>query len=182
MTFRWQDVNRNRSKAGELKAGLWRAAGRSRTAGIRGPGASRSVGFVEGLAVLMESDRLETEGVMAGGDHCERHWRTVRFGMHVFGLKPGAQPGIEDFRLALPKVWIQSALNVEVIELQFDGWNVFLKVAPHVGFANVKPGDAAAFGVGFYNHRLPALQRRTNLIQGVRERIPLLTVGFALRS
>jgi hypothetical protein len=59
---------------------------------------------------------------------------------------------------------------------------VFLEVALHIGFTNMKPGDAAAFGVGFYNHRLPALQRRTNLIQGVRERFPVLTVGFALRS
>jgi hypothetical protein len=57
--------------------------------------------------------------------------------MHVFRLEPGAQPGIEDFRLALPKVGIQSALDVEMVELEFDGWNVILKVAPHVGFANV---------------------------------------------
>ena len=182
MTFKWQDVNRNRTKRGELKAGEWRAAGHSRTEGIRGPGASRSVGFVEGLAALMESDRLETEGVTAGGDHCEWHRRAVRFGMHVFGLKPGAQPGIENFRLPLPEVWIQSALNIEVIELQFDGRNMFLEVAPHVGLTNVKPGNSATFGVGLYNHRLPALQRRTTLIQGVRERIPLLAVGFAMRN
>jgi hypothetical protein len=59
---------------------------------------------------------------------------------------------------------------------------MFLEVAPHVGLTNVKPGNSATFGVGLYNHRLPALQRRTTLIQGVRERIPLLAVGFAMRN
>ena len=74
---------------------------------------------------------------MSSGYHRERYRRAIRFGMHVFGLKPGAQPGVEDFRLALPKVGIQSALDVEMVELEFDGWNVILKVAPHVGFANM---------------------------------------------
>jgi hypothetical protein len=73
--------------------------------------------------------------------------------MQMFGLKPGAQPGIEDFRLALPKVRIQSALYVEMIELEFDGRNMFLKIAPHIGFANVKPSNSAAFRVCLYNHR-----------------------------
>ena len=90
---------------------------------------------------------------MSSGYHRERYRRAIWFGMHVFGLKPGAQPGVEDFRLALPEVGAQSALDVEMIELQFDGGDVFLKVPPHVGFANVKPGNAAAFGVSLYNHR-----------------------------
>ena len=72
-------------------------------------------------AVLMRSDRLEAEGIMTGGNHRERDRRAIWFGMKVFGLKPGAQPGIENFRLPLPEVWIQSALNVEVIKLEFDG-------------------------------------------------------------
>jgi hypothetical protein len=101
----------------------------------------------------MDGDRLETKGIMTSGDHREWHRRAIWFGMHVFGLKPRAQPGIEDFRLALPEVGIQSALDIDMIELQLDGGGVFLKVAPHVGFANVKPGNSAAFGVSFDNHR-----------------------------
>jgi len=83
-----------------------------------------SVGFFGSLfavAVLMRSDRLKAEGVMACGYHGERYRRAIRFGMHVFGLEPGAQPGVVDFRLALPKIRLQSALNVEVIKLEFDG-------------------------------------------------------------
>jgi len=104
-------------------------------------------------AVLVRSDRLETEGIMTCGDHRERHRRAIRFGMHMLGLEPGAQPGVVDFRLALPKIRLQSALDVEVIELEFDGRNVILKIAPHIGFANVKPGNTAGFGMRFYNHR-----------------------------
>jgi hypothetical protein len=73
--------------------------------------------------------------------------------MHVFGLEPGAEPGVEDFRLALPKVRIQSALNVEMVKLQFDGGNVFAEVSADVGFTNMKSGYAAAFGMGFYDHK-----------------------------
>jgi hypothetical protein len=115
-----------------------------------------SVGFflrVFATAGLVERDWLEAERVMPSGNHREGYRRAIWFGMHVLGLKPGAKPGIEDFRFTLPEVWIQSALNVEMVELQFDCWNVFTEISPHIGLANVKPSDTTAFGVSFYDHR-----------------------------
>ena len=35
--------------------------------------------------------------------------------VHVLGLKPCAEPGVEYLRLALPEIWRQAALNPEVI-------------------------------------------------------------------
>ena len=145
-----------RAGIGKGNRGVGSRWGCSRTAGFRGSGAPMSVGFflnVFAVAGLMERGRLETERVMPGGDHGERYRRAIRFGMHVFGLKPGAEPGIEDFRLTLPEVWIQSALNIEMVELQFDCWNVFTEISPHIGLANMKPSDTTAFRVSFYDHR-----------------------------
>ena len=97
------------------------------------------------FAAVVLMNRLETEGVLSSGDHRERYRRAIGFGVHVFGLQPGAQPGIEDLRFALPKIRIQTALNVEMVELQFDCRNVITKVAADIGFTNVKSCNATAF-------------------------------------
>jgi hypothetical protein len=105
-----------------------------------------SVGFfVSVFAGGVLRNGLEAKGVLSSGDHREWYRRAIGFGMHVFGLKPGAEPGIKDLGFALPEVRFQSALNVEMVELQFDCGNVFTKIAADIGFTNVQPGDATAF-------------------------------------
>jgi hypothetical protein len=72
--------------------------------------------------------------------------------MQVPGFKPGAKPGVEDLRLALPKIGIQAALNLEMIQQQLDAQNVFGKIPPDIADTYMQPGDAESFALCFDDH------------------------------
>jgi hypothetical protein len=59
--------------------------------------------------------RLQAKGVFARGNHGQGHWMSISAGVHVFALEPRAQARIENFRLALPEIGRQPALDAEVI-------------------------------------------------------------------
>ena len=58
---------------------------------------------------------LQAKRVLTCGDHIQGDGVTIPAAMHVLGLKPCAQARIKDFRLALPEIWRQPALDPEVI-------------------------------------------------------------------
>jgi hypothetical protein len=65
----------------------------------------------------MNFDRhwLQAKGVFARGNHGQCHRMSISAGVHVFAFEPRAQARIENFRLALPEIWRQPALDAEVI-------------------------------------------------------------------
>ena len=73
------------------------------------------VGKAAGMAAVL--DRLQAEGVFAGRDHRQRDGAAIASSVEMLGLKPGAEPGIEDIRLALPEVGRKPASNREMIQL-----------------------------------------------------------------
>lgn len=77
--------------------------------------------------------------------------------MEILGFEPGAKPGIVDFRFALPEVGLQSALNAEMPELQFDVLHALGKIAADVVRAHVQSRDAMTFALCFNHHRNPLL-------------------------
>jgi len=91
------------------------------------------------------ANRLESEGVLAGGDHGQRDRIAVFAFVNVPGFKPDAEARIDDFRFVLPEAGLETALNVEVIELQFDHRGVRGKVAADIVRTNVQTCAAAAF-------------------------------------
>jgi len=72
--------------------------------------------------------------------------------VHVPGFEPGAEPGIEDLRLAAPKIWTQTTLNAQMIELQLDDGNVFREIAPDIMNTDVQSGNAVGLALGFNHH------------------------------
>src|SRR5690348_5724511 len=73
--------------------------------------------------------------------------------MKVLRLQPGAEPGIVDFRLALPEVGFETALNAEMTELQFDVLRSFGKVATDVVCADMQSRHAMTFALRLNHHR-----------------------------
>jgi hypothetical protein len=75
--------------------------------------------------------------------------------VEVFGIQPGAQAGIVNVGVAVPEIRGQGALDLEVIEMQFNERNVPREMALHVARAYVEAGDAAGFPLCFHNHTHP---------------------------
>jgi hypothetical protein len=62
------------------------------------------------------------------------------------------QPGIVDFRLILPEARFQIALNLQVIQLQFDNRYLSGKVPAHVASAHKQSGQPMTFALSFDHH------------------------------
>ena len=69
---------------------------------------------------------------------------TRRQGGGCLELQPFAQAGVVNLGVALPKVGRQRALDVEVIEPEFDGRFAFAEIAMRVRFADMQAGTVAA--------------------------------------
>ncbi|MGH9600205.1 MAG: hypothetical protein ACRD27_10090 [Terracidiphilus sp.] len=67
-------------------------------------------------------------------------------------FKPFAQPGIVNFRLAVPKAGRQLAINVEASQLNFNGLNMPWDIAPNVPSADIESGNFAAFALCSDHH------------------------------
>jgi hypothetical protein len=100
--------------------------------------------------------RLQLERIVSGGNHHQRYG-AIGSSMEILGFKPGTEPGIVDFRLPLPEVWFEAALNTKVAELEFDVMGVFGKIAADIRGADVQPRDAMAFALSFHHHKAPVL-------------------------
>jgi hypothetical protein len=80
------------------------------------------------------------------------------------GLKPGAQPWIVYIGLTVPEVWLQPALNLQMIQLQLDDGNVFGKKAPDIVRTNVQSGNSASLALRFDHHTyLPLMPDEVSL-------------------
>ena len=99
--------------------------------------------------------RLQLKGVIAGRDHGQRN-SAVGPAVEIFGFEPGAEPGIVDFGLALPEIGLQTALDAEMPELQFNVLGAFRKIAADVIGSDVQSGEAVAFAMSFNQHEEPA--------------------------
>jgi hypothetical protein len=104
------------------------------------------------LCWAVETDGLKLEGVFPRGRHDERNWRSIGPGVEVLGFKPRAEPWIENLRLILPEAGIQSALNLEMIQFEFDHRNLFGEITANVCGSDVKAGNATAFALCFNDH------------------------------
>jgi len=104
------------------------------------------------LRLPVHADGLQFEGVLSRWDHGHRNRGSIQIGVAVLGLQPRAQPGIVNLRLVLPETGLQSALNLEMIQLQLDARNLFREITPNVPGANVEPGDSASLALRFDHH------------------------------
>ena len=84
----------------------------------------------------------------------------LRRAVEIFGFEPGAEPGIVDFGLALPKIGLETALNAEMPELEFDVLRAFGEIAPDIFAADVQSREAVTSTLCSNNHGVPALQNR----------------------
>ncbi len=89
-------------------------------------------------------------GIMASG--------TVAVGraVEILRFEPGAEAGVVDFRLALPEVGLEAALDAEMPELELDVLRAFWEVAADVIRSDVQPSNAVTFALCFDNHLEPA--------------------------
>jgi hypothetical protein len=104
-----------------------------------------------------DGHRLQFEGIISGRNHGQGH-SAVGGAVEILGFKPCAEPWIVDFRLTLPEVGFQAALNAQMAELEFDVVRVFWKIAANIRASNVKAGDAVAFTLSFDDHKAPILR------------------------
>jgi hypothetical protein len=70
----------------------------------------------------------------------------------VLGLQPGTEAGIVDFGLIVPEAGAQTALDLEMIQLQFDYGDVFRKITANVRCTDVESSEAAALALCFDYH------------------------------
>lgn len=96
--------------------------------------------------------KLEAEGVFTGGNHDHGERGSIGIDSEIFGLEPGAEPGIVDLRLILPEIGRQAALDPQMIQVQLDGGGVPGEVAPDIVHAYVKSDDSEAFFLRFDHH------------------------------
>jgi hypothetical protein len=75
--------------------------------------------------------------------------------VQVFGFEPRAKTGIVDFRVAVPKVGRQRALDLQMVKMQFDLGGMPGKMALHVARAHMKPGYAPGLSLRLDNHLHP---------------------------
>ena len=75
---------------------------------------------------------LQAKCIFACRNHGQSHRVTIPAGVHMFGFEPRAEARIVNFRLALPEIWRQSALDAEMIQLQFDGGHFLGKISPYI--------------------------------------------------
>ncbi len=55
-------------------------------------------------------------------------------------------------RLSSPKAWLQTASDLQMVELQLNGYDAFGKITADICHPDIDSGDAAAFGICFNNH------------------------------
>jgi hypothetical protein len=72
--------------------------------------------------------------------------------MHMPGFQPCAEAGIEDLRLPLPEVWLKSALDLEMIQLQLNDGQMFGKIAPDIVCAYMQSGNSTSLALCLDDH------------------------------
>jgi hypothetical protein len=102
--------------------------------------------------LTVQPDGLELERIPSRGDHHERNRGSIGPGMKILRLQPRAQAGIVNFGLVPPETGAQSALNLQMIELQLDDQNVSRKIAANIGSTDVESSETATLGLCFYHH------------------------------
>lgn len=80
--------------------------------------------------------------------------------MEILRFKPGAEPGVVNFGLALPEVGLETALNTEVPELQFYVLRALREVAADILISDIQARQAVTSTLCFDYHGVPALQNR----------------------
>jgi hypothetical protein len=108
---------------------------------------------------MIRSHGLQAKRVFAGGYEVQGDRMTTPAAVHVLCFKPRAQARVEDFRLALPEIWRQPALNSEMIQLQFDRGDFPGKIPADIVRADEQSRESPAFTLSFDYHVAPALQR-----------------------
>jgi hypothetical protein len=101
--------------------------------------------------------RLQTECILSRWNHVQSDGMTIAARVHVLGFKPCAQTRIENFRLTLPEIRRQPALDTKVIYLQFDGGDVLGKITPDIICTDEQTRESATLALCFDDHMAPAL-------------------------
>jgi hypothetical protein len=105
------------------------------------------------VGLSIDANRLQPVGILSRWNHGQRDGRSIQICMHMPGFQPGAQPGVEDFRLASPEIGLQTALNLEMIQLQLDAQNAFWEKTPGIACAHMQSGNAESFALCFDDHK-----------------------------
>ena len=99
--------------------------------------------------------RFQLEGVDSSGSHRKKKRRPARIFPAEFALEPKAQPVVSNFRMAIPKVGRQLALDPQMIQLQLDRWNTPWKKASHIICAYAQSANFMPIALCFDHHSLP---------------------------
>src|SRR5580698_4798222 len=76
------------------------------------------------LLHVLKFGGTDDEGVRARRNQGQRHGSAASIAAVILRLQPKAEPGIGNFRLAVPEMRSQPAFDAQVIELQFNFCNV----------------------------------------------------------
>jgi len=105
-----------------------------------------------GACLSIQPDRPQPERVLSFRDHRQRNGCSIQSSMYVPGLEPRAQPWIKNIRLACPEIRLETAFNLEMIQLQLDARNVFGKVAPDIVHAYMQSDNSASHALCLDDH------------------------------
>src|ERR1039457_3858205 len=91
------------------------------------------------LLRVLKLGGTDDEGVPARRNQGQRNGSAASIAVAILRLQPKAEPGIGDFRLAVPEVRPQPTFDAQMIELQLNFCDVPGKEALHVDFSNENP-------------------------------------------
>jgi hypothetical protein len=95
---------------------------------------------------------LQAKCILARWNQSQWHRGAIAASVHVLGFEPRTKAWIVDFRMALPKIRGQSTLDPKVIQLQFDGRDIFGEISPNIIRSDVQSGKASPFALRFNYH------------------------------
>jgi hypothetical protein len=109
------------------------------------------------LGLRSQRHHPKPERVLARRDHRQGKRPSSGHPTQMLGFKPCAKSGIEYFRLILPEIRRQVALDLEMIQLQFNEGDSAREIALNVGSANVQSSNSTALALRFDYH-MPTLK------------------------
>jgi hypothetical protein len=121
-----------------------------------GPLLSRRCGRYFASHPRQNRNRLKLKRIIARGNHRHRN-RAICRPVQVLRLQPGAQPRIVNVRLTLPEIGLQSALNAEMPQLQFNVLRTLREIPAHVVRTNMQSSKTVTLALRFDHHKVPAL-------------------------
>lgn len=106
-----------------------------------------------GHSIFIPCRRSQPKRVIPCWRHCQSDSLPIAQQTRNFETKPFTKTWVMNFRPSAPKFRRQPALNLKMIQLQFDDPDVLGKIAPHVPRTDMQSGDFATLELCSDHHR-----------------------------